>query len=194
MPAVELDRIDPEAFGRRGPLPGWVRRVIVAAQDVCICLTLLPVFSSHAGFGGTAPTATQRRFVSSIDSFALLVAALARDANAQDVTLGVVAHRRIDGFRLPLLASLRFMPGQASMAARKTSLSTGCSAATRSHEPASRNARPDGGSDQSTASTIVRAYASAPASGSLMGRSIAVTRWPRRSRSGRISSQIQAPA
>ncbi len=68
------------------------RRVIAAAADAGIALTLLPVFYAHGGFGGTAPAATQRRFVSSIDSFARLVADLARDANAQGVTLGVAPH------------------------------------------------------------------------------------------------------
>jgi formimidoylglutamate deiminase len=68
------------------------RRVIAAAADAGIAMTLLPVFYAHGGFGGAAPAATQRRFVSSIDSFARLVADLARDASARDVRLGVAPH------------------------------------------------------------------------------------------------------
>ena len=68
------------------------RRIVAAAKETGIALTLLPVFYAHAGFGGMPPTAGQRRFVQSIDSFAELVAALKRDAAANDVTLGVAPH------------------------------------------------------------------------------------------------------
>lgn len=68
------------------------RRIIAASADAGIALTLLPVFYAHAGFGGTPPTAGQRRFVQSIDSFAQLVAALRADAAANSVTLGVAPH------------------------------------------------------------------------------------------------------
>ena len=68
------------------------QRVVAAAADTGIALTLLPVFYAHAGFGGTAPTAGQRRFVHSVDSFARLIALLARDAPAQGIALGVAPH------------------------------------------------------------------------------------------------------
>ena len=68
------------------------RRIVAAAAATGIALTLLPVFYAHAGFGGTKPSADQRRFVHTIDSFARLVAALARDANAQGITLGIAPH------------------------------------------------------------------------------------------------------
>ena len=68
------------------------RRVVAAATDSGIALTLLPVFYAHAGFGGTAPTAGQRRFVHSVDSFARLIALLARDVPAQGIALGVAPH------------------------------------------------------------------------------------------------------
>jgi formimidoylglutamate deiminase len=68
------------------------RRIVAAAAGSGIALTLLPVFYAHAGFGGTNPSAAQRRFVHTIDSFARLVAALARDAAAQGITLGVAPH------------------------------------------------------------------------------------------------------
>jgi len=68
------------------------RRVVAAATASGIALTLLPVFYAHAGFGGTAPTAGQRRFVHSVDSFARLIALLARDVPAQGIALGVAPH------------------------------------------------------------------------------------------------------
>jgi len=68
------------------------RRIIAAAAGTGIALTLLPVFYAHAGFGGTNPSAAQLRFVHTIDSFARLVAVLARDAAAQRITLGIAPH------------------------------------------------------------------------------------------------------
>jgi formimidoylglutamate deiminase len=68
------------------------RRVVAAATDAGIALTLLPVFYAHAGFGGTLPTEGQRRFAHTVDSYAQLVAVLARDAQASGVTMGVAPH------------------------------------------------------------------------------------------------------
>ncbi|MBS7660661.1 formimidoylglutamate deiminase [Pseudomonas lalucatii] len=48
-------------------------RIASAAQDAGIGLTLLPVLYSHAGFGGQAPSAGQRRFVHGTDSYLKLV-------------------------------------------------------------------------------------------------------------------------
>jgi formimidoylglutamate deiminase len=67
-------------------------RVVAAAKDTGIALTLLPVFYAHSGFGGAPPTAGQRRFVHTPDSFAQLLAALVGDAAARGYTLGVAAH------------------------------------------------------------------------------------------------------
>ncbi|WP_369722286.1 formimidoylglutamate deiminase [Bradyrhizobium sp. LLZ17] len=50
-------------------------RIAQAAQDSGIGLTLLPSFYAHAGFGGAAPHAGQRRFICSVDQFAKLMAA-----------------------------------------------------------------------------------------------------------------------
>ena len=79
---------------RRTPIPAELaRRVIAAAADAGIALTLLPVFYAHGGFGGRA--ARGRRSgasCTSVDSFARLVASLARDAKAQGVVLGVAPH------------------------------------------------------------------------------------------------------
>lgn len=59
-----------------------------AASDTGIALTLLPVFYAHADFGGVPPTAGQRRFLHSLDSFARLMDAL----KPLDATLGVAPH------------------------------------------------------------------------------------------------------
>jgi formiminoglutamate deiminase len=48
-------------------------RIVAAARDAGIGLTLLPVFYAHATFGGAPPKPEQRRFVTDVDSFARLV-------------------------------------------------------------------------------------------------------------------------
>ena len=48
-------------------------RIVAAAGDTGIGLTLLPVFYAHATFGGAPPTAGQRRFVCDLDLFARLL-------------------------------------------------------------------------------------------------------------------------
>jgi formimidoylglutamate deiminase len=48
------------------------QRVMAAAEQTGINLTLLPVFYAHAQFGGVAPQPAQRRFINSPDSFATL--------------------------------------------------------------------------------------------------------------------------
>lgn len=47
-------------------------RIVSAAEATGIGLTLLPVFYAHAGFGGLAPSAGQRRFICDLDLFARL--------------------------------------------------------------------------------------------------------------------------
>jgi formiminoglutamate deiminase len=66
-------------------------RVSVAAAETGIGLTLLPVFYAHSDFGGAPPTPGQRRFISTIDSFARLVEASARHLSG-DATLGLAIH------------------------------------------------------------------------------------------------------
>ncbi|HYQ99244.1 MAG TPA: formimidoylglutamate deiminase [Casimicrobiaceae bacterium] len=67
-------------------------RVVAAAAEAGIALTLLPVFYAHAGFGGAAPAPGQHRFVHTVDSFAQLIASLADDVKARGVVLGVAPH------------------------------------------------------------------------------------------------------
>src|SRR6202043_469762 len=50
-------------------------RIAQAAETTGIGLTLLPSFYAHSSFGGEAPHANQRRFISSIDQFAKLMVA-----------------------------------------------------------------------------------------------------------------------
>lgn len=67
--------------------------LVAATKESGIGLTLLPVFYAHAGFGGQAPQAAQRRFVSSLDGFARLHAASAEALRAlPDAVLGLAPH------------------------------------------------------------------------------------------------------
>ena len=68
------------------------RRIVAAASAAGIALTLLPVFYAHADFGAVPPTAGQRRFVHSIDTYARLVELLAREAATAGWNLGVAPH------------------------------------------------------------------------------------------------------
>jgi formiminoglutamate deiminase len=49
-------------------------RIAAASATAGIDLTLLPVFYAHSGFGGVAPVAGQRRFISGLDDFQALYA------------------------------------------------------------------------------------------------------------------------
>src|SRR5260370_40544126 len=55
-------------------------RIVAAARETGIGLTLLPVFYAHGGFGGQPPTSSQRRFLCDPKSFASLVEASRRVA------------------------------------------------------------------------------------------------------------------
>ena len=82
---------DPEGKPYADPAElSW--RIIAAAEEVGIGLTLLPVFYAHAGFGGMPPRNDQRRFVQSIDSYQRLVAALADAAAARRFVVGIAPH------------------------------------------------------------------------------------------------------
>ena len=68
-------------------------RIVAAAGETGIGLTLLPVFYAHGDFGGAAPTAGQRRFLNSPDRFArLFQASRAALAPLPDANLGVAPH------------------------------------------------------------------------------------------------------
>jgi len=67
-------------------------RIVAAAEEVGLGLTLLPVLYAHAGFGSGAPRDDQRRFVHSVDSYRRLVAILTDAAAAHRFVLGVAPH------------------------------------------------------------------------------------------------------
>jgi formimidoylglutamate deiminase len=68
------------------------RRIVAAAAEAGLGLTLLPAFYAHGGFGGRPPASAQRRFVHSVDAFAALLADLAPLARDAGVRLGVAPH------------------------------------------------------------------------------------------------------
>jgi formiminoglutamate deiminase len=81
-----------------------------AAAATGIGLTLLPVFYAASGFGGQAPNAGQRRFVSSIDGFAaLLDASEAAVRSLPDPVVGIAPHslRAVPPDALTTLAGMR---------------------------------------------------------------------------------------
>ncbi|KQT32114.1 N-formimino-L-glutamate deiminase [Sphingomonas sp. Leaf412] len=80
-----------------------------AAAETGIALTLLPVFYAHSGFGGTAPTAGQRRFVTDLDGFATLHDASRRAVAAlPDAVVGIAPHslRAVTPDELAVLATM----------------------------------------------------------------------------------------
>ena len=67
--------------------------IVAAAGMSGIGLTLLPVFYAHAGFGGLAPQASQRRFINDVDQFVRLhAAAQSKAATLPDAVVGVAPH------------------------------------------------------------------------------------------------------
>ena len=90
----EFHYVHHDAAGRSYAQPAeMAARVASAAATTGIALTLLPVFYAHANFGGEAPTAGQRRFVTGIDEYArLLDASRALVATLADARVGVAPH------------------------------------------------------------------------------------------------------
>ncbi len=68
-------------------------RIVAAARETGIGLTLLPVFYAHGGFGAEPPKPEQRRFISSLDSFARLFEACETLVKENpDEAVGVAPH------------------------------------------------------------------------------------------------------
>jgi formimidoylglutamate deiminase len=93
-------------FADPGELAG---RVVAAAADTGIALTLLPTFYAHGGFGAREPSARQRRFVTDLERFARIVQSsrqLTRQLPASNV--GVAAHslRAVTLEELPAVVAL----------------------------------------------------------------------------------------
>ncbi len=68
-------------------------RIVNAAQTTGLGLTLLPVFYAHSGFGGSAPSHGQRRFINDLDRFADVWHGARRHAERlPDAVMGVAPH------------------------------------------------------------------------------------------------------
>jgi len=68
-------------------------RIIAAAGETGIGLTLLPVFYAHGGFGGQSPAPSQRRFICDPDAFGRLIEACRRKVLAHPGSvIGVAPH------------------------------------------------------------------------------------------------------
>ena len=83
-------------------------RVVAAARTARIALTLLPVFYAHAGFGGTATTAGQRRFAHTTTTFSRLVDRLRSGVGEHGYVLGIAPHslRAVTPEELALVVAL----------------------------------------------------------------------------------------
>jgi len=78
------------------------RRVLAAAEQVGMGLTLLPVLYTRAGIG-RPPEAEQRRFILDADRYAGMIASLSADVAGSSLTsLGIAPHsiRAVDGAEL----------------------------------------------------------------------------------------------
>jgi len=70
-------------------------RIATAAAKTGLGLTLLPCFYAHGGCGGRAPAEGQRRFISSLDGFELLLTGAGRhvaSSGLADARLGLALH------------------------------------------------------------------------------------------------------
>ncbi len=86
-------------------------RIIAAAGETGIGLTLLPVFYAHGGFGGKPPTASQRRFLCDPDSFASLLEASRRAAAAHPGSVVGIAPHSLRAITPDELAAIRPLAG-----------------------------------------------------------------------------------
>ncbi len=82
--------VDGAPYADRAEMAG---RVVAAARETGIGLTLLPVFYAHAGFGAEPPKPEQRRFIGDIGSYARLFEACGRLVEGQpNEAVGVAPH------------------------------------------------------------------------------------------------------
>jgi formiminoglutamate deiminase len=90
----EFHYLHHDVAGRPYAAPAeMAQRIAAAAEASGIALTLLPVFYAHGGFGGAAPGAAQRRFLSDVDSYArLLEGSRAAVSALPDAVVGVAPH------------------------------------------------------------------------------------------------------
>jgi formiminoglutamate deiminase len=84
-------------------------RIAAAADETGIGLTLLPVFYAHAGFGGAAPGAGQRRFIHDVDGYGRLIeASRSAVAGLPGAVVGIAPHslRAVTGEELTAIIPL----------------------------------------------------------------------------------------
>lgn len=68
-------------------------RIVAAAGETGIGMTLLPVFYAHSGFGGVAPSDGQRRFLNDLNRFATLLEKCRESARlSNQAVVGVAPH------------------------------------------------------------------------------------------------------
>jgi len=67
-------------------------RIVAAARETGIGLTLLPVFYAHSDFGGAPPKPGQRRFIKSLDAFQRLWDGCRGLVRFDDARIGVAPH------------------------------------------------------------------------------------------------------
>ena len=68
-------------------------RIVAAAQQTGIALTLLPVLYTSSGFGGEAPSPEQRRFVNDVERYARLLETLfSRHRRSEGIRIGAAPH------------------------------------------------------------------------------------------------------
>ena len=76
-----------------GELPEMANRIVRAANQAGIGLTLLPVLYAYGGLGGKAPVRNQARFVNGADRFLRLIEeVMARHGDKPNVRIGIAPH------------------------------------------------------------------------------------------------------
>jgi formimidoylglutamate deiminase len=87
------------------------KRILAAARETGIGMTLLPVFYAHGDFGGAPPTVGQRRFISDVDGFARLFdASRTAISNLDGANIGIAPHSLRAVAPEELVALLRMAP------------------------------------------------------------------------------------
>ncbi|MEM7415724.1 MAG: formimidoylglutamate deiminase [Gemmatimonadota bacterium] len=84
-------RNDPEGRPYDDPVE-MARRVLAAAQETGLGITILPTVYRSSDFGGQAPVEGQRRFVASIEEFVGDVAVLGAELGRGDARVGLALH------------------------------------------------------------------------------------------------------
>jgi formiminoglutamate deiminase len=86
-------------------------RIVAAAAETGIGLTLLPVFYAHGGFGGVPPNPNQRRFICDPESFTSVVEGSRRAAAAHPGTVVGIAPHSLRAVTPDELAAIRPLAG-----------------------------------------------------------------------------------